>query len=252
MEMMEKEWNLPTKEARKLIKVSGNRLVSDAGVQQAIEMSRAYNIPLRAIAFIPAGNDMIPYITADGMMWAYRIDPRGAAGIHTEIVQYPDPESSVQMVVAKAVVTFKDGSTYENYGVATSAQRANKDMDVGDLIMKALTKSVRRAIHLAVGMPFPVFEDAVEVMQRGMVAVQNRDTVDGTVVSVSSDVPSNMAILFAKLQKERNKPYLEACEIAKTVLGTEEPLSYPDPAEAWKLINEYLDKEIKDSGDTKS
>jgi hypothetical protein len=238
--MMEREWALDIREQRKIVRSSGSQLVSDAGIKRAVEMSRSYNVPLGAICFIPAGKEMIPYVTAEGIKWAYRLDTRGAAGIITTFIQFPTPE--VPVAICRAEVKFRDGSCYVGHGLASPDQKANKDMSLPDIAMKAETKSVRRAIQNAIAFPFSVYEDAIEVAERGWQAMNKYEEKLNTVDGTATELVENMPAVFAVAMNELKIPYLETVEILKKLLGVEEPLSYGDPAGALEQLKKYVEK----------
>jgi hypothetical protein len=230
-EALENEWNLDWRAARKLMRIAGGGTVSEEGVKQ-------YRLPIRTIAFIPVAGVMTPYVTADGYRWAFRMDSRRSKFIETNILQFPNDDNG-NICITKARVGFHDGGVYEAHGAASNEKKGRSGFALEDVILLSETKSVRRAILNAVGLGFPVFEDAIDIMQRGLAAGSKNDVrlidVSTTTVlpSAENPYPPNMVEVVKRATLELNM----SMDDIKKRLDTEQPFSYADVNKAWDILN---------------
>lgn len=237
IEYIQREWELDWKEARKLLRTAGTAILNEAAVREAIEMAKAYNLPLRAIAIIPTKQGVQPYVTADGFRWAFRLDPRGAKSIKTEIIRFPWESPDQRIAVAKAIAEFADGSVYTAYGAASADKRSHSDFTDEDLILLAETKAVRRCLVNAIAFPFRPVEDLLEEESR---QADNNEVIDQPVVEVKIDQPKNMLQVLILARKKLNL----TDEQIFAALGTNDPISTfgNQFQEAWEILNKYAEE----------
>jgi hypothetical protein len=98
----------------------------------------------------------------------------------------------------------------------------------GRISITGNTKSVRRALLNAENQGFPIFEDAVEMLDRGNRAL---DTMQQKALEVP-DEPENMVEVVKMAVTDLG---LSMDEI-KATLGVEVPFGYPDVKQAWELL----------------
>jgi len=241
---IQKEWDLDWKEARKLLRVAGAAVINEMSVREAIEIARAYNLPLRAIALIPTQNGLQPYVSADGFRWAFRTDPRKPKSIETEILKYPwDTEERVAVV--RAVATFEDGSVYTAYGAASKSKRGRDLFTDEDLLMLAETKAVRRCLVNAIAFPFRPVEDVLEEQNTPVAEKPVIIQEEKAPFNIDTFVPKNIVEALATARSELNL----TPEILNKVLGTNAPVPvYRDKfMEAWEKIKKYVKETTEDA-----
>jgi len=244
LEQIEKEWKLDWKEARKLLRVAGSVMLNEASVREAIQMAEAYNLPLRALAMIPTKNGVQPYVTADGFRWAFRIDPRQAKGIKTEIVKFPwdsSDQDQERVAVVKAQAEFLDGSTYTAYGAASSVKAGRENFTDEDLIMLAETKAIRRCLVNAIAFPFRPVEDVLEEQRFEQAKkVEVIDPLEN--FDVDTFEPDSIASVMIAARSKLDYSIQEICDI----LDTDNPFKdyQDDYTTAWdKIRSDYAKKE---------
>jgi hypothetical protein len=207
--------------------------LTDAGLDAMIALAKLFMVPLTGLNLIPTQTGQVRiFINQSGVLWRLHNDKRGIASIHTEIVHEPTPEEP--FVRAKATVTLRDGSKFENEAWATF-RYSEKDGEwyertrrglwrpviLGDRIMATATRAARRAGVLACGATLPVYEDYIGEFQEAL-PKQNIPVVPRTFAEL---INASRELGFSPNQIAEMTG-LSLAEIAK------------DPARAWKLLTE--------------
>lgn len=159
MGYLEHQYALSYEEKLQLIQHDDRYRPTEMAIDQIVGMARLYSLPLTAMAFIPSRTGGQPYIKWEGINWRLQLDPRGLKSMYAEPVQWPSKDNSYRAVF-KGVVEFNNGQTFIAFGSAS--KESNPSSSTDDNIMRAETKSLRRAGVRAVAIPFPVFEEYVE------------------------------------------------------------------------------------------
>ena len=95
------------------------------------------------------------------------------------------------------------------------------------------TKAIRRALINGISTPFPIFEDALDVLDRGMKVTDRMNTVDVTPVELDTGEPTNMVEVVKQATLDKGMTLDEI----KALLETDSPFTYKDVQKAWSLIN---------------
>ncbi len=183
---LKEQYTMPWEQAAKLIR--SESLLTEVGVRMAIQVAKSFGLPLQGINLIPSKNGPQVYVNADGLRWRAHTDPRGLKKSSAEIVHRPTKDEP--WIESVATIVMGDGSEYTNYGVVGCAPGG----DVGNSMMKCVTKSKRRATVDAVGVALPIFEEYVEWRQ------EQGKTIEGdfkVVVEKPVDNPTNLAELLS-------------------------------------------------------
>jgi hypothetical protein len=151
-----RQYHLPvTQQASLLV---SQQTPTPMGVKMAVDAARANLLPLSAIALIPAGNTLKPYVTALGIGIKLQRDPRGIKRIQTTPTVYPTEENGYTCV-AHAEIEFMDGSYFDNWSMHSAKSESNKNANADNIFKKCITQAWRRAGLIAIALNLPSAED---------------------------------------------------------------------------------------------
>lgn len=144
--VIEKQYDLPLEEVRKLIVVPSGMRPNNETIQNALNIARSVMVPLWGINLIPGKSGQPPrvYINAEGIEFVLNNDPRGVQSNEMEILKVPTKESPLAIV--KRIITMKTGQVYHGLGAVLCGP--GWDLDNG--LLKADTKAGRRGAYKAV------------------------------------------------------------------------------------------------------
>lgn len=161
--ILEEQYSLPWEERRSLIPFEGRHALTQQGVEYATKLARQYQLPLTSLALIATQNGLRPYVTAEGMVFRLHHDPRGVPSIETEVLDWGDTTGRARV---RATVRIGEARYVSHAQLTLEEERKrNPRADMDTVVMKAETKSIRRACQRAVGIPFPVYEEAREYVE---------------------------------------------------------------------------------------
>jgi len=155
---MEYQLTMPWTEQRQLL--TSQKAINESGVKKVVAMAKAYKLPLDVFALIPTKQGMKPYVLAKGIVFRLQMDFRGIESIIPEILHWATVEEPWAKV--KCTIRFKDGSEFVKHASHSADSEGNPNWTPDFITMKCETKAVRRCGELAVGIPFPVYEAAME------------------------------------------------------------------------------------------
>lgn len=197
--------------------------LTEEGIRFAIALARMHMVPLTGITLISDryGRPKV-FVNTSGILWRLHNDRRGLSRIDSQVLHYPTPEEP--FVRARAEVHLGDGSVYANEACTyfrfengeyyeRSRRGEWQPVNVGDRVMAAITKAVRRAGVLAVGPGLPVYEDSYDVEAVEVVQPPSPKTL-AELLSMAKE----LGLSAGDISKLLNKPLTEIAA---------------DPASAW-------------------
>lgn len=195
---LQDQYRLRWEKQREMIKSS--MPLTEAGTKIAVRTARSFLLPLHGIDMIPVGKggQMIPYVNAEGIRFKLWLDPRGYKSADCEIIHWPTKDEP--WVVVKGKVEFGDGSTYQNFG----AVDCQPGPGVSNSLLKATTKSYRRAGISAVGVALPIAEEYYDYVDEQRQTGKPVDAIDAEYREAQQRPivdPKNLAELLAWIEQ---------------------------------------------------
>jgi len=166
-DQMKRTWGLKGDDLIALINPPAKRPLTPAMVAHVRAYSMQYGIPIPGFNFIDttSGIGYNLYINAAGMQFRLATDPRGIQSIEPHIDHMPDfapagEERAKDYIQITTTITMKDGSHATDFGISEwpVLKGRNMGMALGDLVMKLVTKSIRRCTTRLVGTTLPVYD----------------------------------------------------------------------------------------------
>jgi len=207
--MLEAQYNQPLDKIANL--VQSETPLTREGLQAAVELAKMHLLPLTGVNVIRNRRGGLHFfVNAHGIRWRLHNDVRGLQSTNYEIIHFPSPDEPYVRV--KGIIKFRDGSEFSNEAVIWfryedgewyERMRSGdwKPVNLGDRVMAAITKAIRRAGVEATGIALPIFEDTAPYVDASYRVVSEEESVV-SMPELPSGPPRNLAELLAKAQEE--------------------------------------------------
>lgn len=151
--------------------IQSDHPLSERGLRVAAALSRLFQLPPSGLTFFSDRDGKLHvFVNFTGVLWRLHADPRGVQRIRHRVLHEPTEEEPFVRVEAEVVMG--DGSVYTNEAWLTLQVKDGQwyeltrrglwaPVNLGDRIMACITKAIRRAALLAVGIGLPILEDAM-------------------------------------------------------------------------------------------